>query len=221
MSEPLAERLMSSDPLAGLELAWTSADLTLAERVRVVSHLHAQSRMTIAGTARMMGGTAVEVQALLELAALDDGDLDLVSTADAPPTTWLLFAGADQRAIRAGVEALSVVRNDGVPPAIRVYEAMKLAVGPTLDERISSIPGSTLSHLAKKSKQYGALADRPQKFLASVAAQKKTGKVLTEKQLVWLKSVLFDLVDAGVVSPESIDGDQSICDEVLSALALT
>ena len=99
-------QLLDGDPTEGLEPAWTNAALSLAERAQLISTLHMRSRLTLEGTARISGATPAQIQALLELATLDDEDLALVSEANPSATTWFLFAGADSDAIRAGVQAL-------------------------------------------------------------------------------------------------------------------
>lgn len=217
----LVEALLRGDPIEGLELAWSSPSLDLAERARVISSLHMRSRMSLEGTARMTGATPAEIQALLELATLEDEDLELVSGAHPPATTWFLFAGADSEAIRAGLDALAS-DEQGTPESalVGVYKAMRAAAGPTTDERIAAVSGSTLGHLAYKAAEYDVLSARERTFLASIAKRKNTGTSLTEKQLKWLKDILLKLVQAGVVSRNSVDGDQDACDEVLDAMGV-
>lgn len=219
-AQSLVERLMAADPTEALEAAWTSKELTLAERARVVSSLHMRSRMTLEGTARMTGATPAQIQALLELATLDDDDLDIVSEANPPATTWFLFAGGESDAIRAGVEALAASDAQDESPLVGVYDAMRAAAGPTQDERIATISGPTLGHLAHKAKEYNTLSPKARKFLVDIAKRKQTGVSLTEKQLAWLKALLLELVQGGVVCRDSADGDQEACDEVMDALGV-
>ena len=56
------------------------------------------------------------------------------------------------------------------------------------------------------------------KFLKSIAAQKKRGKVLSEKQINSLTRILSKLVDNDVIKHDSIDGAQDISDEILEAV---
>lgn len=214
-----SERYLGLDPVEGLQAAWADTDLPLGERARLVSRLAMKSRLSLEGAARICEASPAKVQALLDLATLEDDDLELVSRADPPVTTWFLFAGADSDWIRAGLEAL-----EGVPseePVLRVvYEAMREQSGPDLDERVAAISGETLKHLSHKAKEYGKLNDKARGFLFSVAKRKHTGAPLTEKQLRWLKDILFELVECGVVRRESSDGDQEQCDEVLDALQM-
>lgn len=215
-------QLLDGDPTEGLEPAWTSVDLSLAERAQLISTLHMRSRLTLEGTARISGATPAQIQALLELATLDDEDLELVSEANPPATTWFLFAGAGPDAIRAGLEALSI---DSTTPTdgtalVTVYDAMRSVSGPTKDERVASIAGATLGHLAHKAKEYDVLTKNSRGLLVGLAKRKATGAQPTEKQLKYLTDVLLQLVQAGVVSRESHDDDQAMCDEVLDALGM-
>jgi hypothetical protein len=216
---PDIDRYLDMDPFEGLQAAWAAMDLPLGERSRLVSRLTMKSRLSLEGAARICDASPAEVQALLNLATLDDEDLEMVSRADPPATTWFLFAAADSDWIRAGVEALKTVPNE--EPVLRiVYEAMRLQSGPDLDERIAAISGETLGHLSHKAKEYGKLSPKARSFLVDLAKKKRVGVTLTEKQLNWLKSILFELVESGVVCSESPDSDQEVCDEVLAALGM-
>ena len=110
-----------------------------------------------------------------DLATLDDDDLDLVSQANPPATTWFLFAGADSEWIRAGVEALKAVPAE--EPVLRtVYEAMREQSGPDLDERIAAISGETLGHLSHKAKEYGKLSPKARRSSSILAKRKRVGR---------------------------------------------
>jgi len=213
------EGYLDLDPVEGLQAAWADADLPLGARARLVSRLAMKSRLTLEGAARICEASPAEVQALLDLATLDDDDLELVSQANPPVTTWFLFAGADSDWIRAGLEALEAVP-DEEPVLCAVYEAMREQSGPDLDERIAAISGEILGHLSHKAKEYGKLSPKARKFLVDVAKRKQTGAPLTERQLNWLRSILFELVESGVVCSESPDADQELCDQVLGALGM-
>jgi len=219
MIEEHLERYANLDTVEALSTAWMTTDLTLAERARLVSRLQMRSRLTVSGAARVCNTSPAEMQALLELATLEDDDLLAVSKVNPPATTWILFAGADSDTIRAGVKSL-VSAPPGEPVLASVYEAMRSELGPDLDERIAAISGATLKHLAKKATEYGKLTPWQQKFLGSVATQRRTGKRLTEKQIVQLRKALVELVELGVVKHDSPDKDQGECDEVLRALRM-
>ena len=213
------ERYADLHSVEALEKAWSDKSLSLGERARVVSRLQMRSRLTIGGAARACGTSPAELQALLDLATLDDVELARVSAANPPITTWILFAGADSAAIRAGLDRLNAAK-PGEPVLSLVYEAMQSELGPDLDARIASISGSTLSHLARKANEYGKLTTWQLKFLKSITVQRKTGKRLTEKQLAQLRKALVELVELRIIRRDSPDGDQSECDEVLNALRM-
>ncbi|MBW2560063.1 MAG: hypothetical protein JRE40_04310 [Deltaproteobacteria bacterium] len=207
------------NPVEALEAVWNDMDLTLAEKARLISRLHMKGRLMLEGTARIAGTSPAKVQALLDLAMLDDDDLKIVSDASPPMTTWFLFAGADSDAIRVGLQTLAEHEREE-DTLIDVYDAMRTVAGPTLDERVAAIPGSVLSHLHNKAIQYGKLNDWQRKFLKGLAAQRKAGRALTEKQRGKLREVLIDLVQSGVVIRTSADDDQDECGIVLQALDL-
>ena len=220
MNTTSAAALASGDPFEGLEIAWTSSELTLAEKAYVIASLHMRSRMTLEGTARMTGATSAQIQALLELATLDDEDLQRVSEANPPATTWFLFAGASSSAIKAGIDALGRPQSVEKSALLEVYEAIRTTVGLTPDERIAALPGKTLEYLQKKGIQYGGLDEWQAKFLRNISGQKRSGKTLTEKQLAKLREILILLAQKGAISRKSVDGDQALCNEVLDALGI-
>lgn len=214
------ENLPEMEPTEMLESVWSSTDISLAEKARTFSKLHMQSRLTLEGSARMTGATPAQIQALLELATLEDDDLERVSRLDPPAITWFLFASAETETIQAGLEALMGLSDKSEHVLLKVYEAMRSASGLTQDERIAMISGPTLGHLAKKAKQYDKLAKNARSLLVSVAQRRNKGELPTEKQLSWLKSILLELVQAGVISRDSKDNDQEMCNEVLDALGV-
>lgn len=219
MIEEHLERYAELHAVDALAKAWSDTSLSLGERARVVSRLQTRSRLTVGGAAHACGTSPAELQALLDLATLDDADLARVSAANPPTTTWILFAGADSAAIQAGLDRLHTTQ-PGEPILASVYEAMRSELGPDLDERIAAISGKTLSHLTSKAIQYGKLTSWQQKFLKSISTQRKTGKRLTEKQLTQLRKALVELVELHVVRHDSPDDDQTECDEVLNALRM-
>jgi hypothetical protein len=207
------------DAIEGVVVAWNDQEISLAERARAVSRLFMKARLTLEGAGRLCNASPASIHALLELSTMEDDDLQLVSDASPPVTTWLLFAGADSESIRAGISAF-VSLAAGQPALASVYDAMQRDLGPTVHDRLASVSGEALAHLAKKAKEYGKLNDWQRRFLASVAVQRRTGKRLTEPQLEKLKEALIELVDGGVVRHGSPDNDQTLCDEVLSALGV-
>jgi len=219
-NESFIEELLAGDATEGLMKAWASPQLSLAEKARTVSTLHMRSRMSLEGSARMTGATPAQIQALLELATLEDDDLDLVSAADPPATTWFLFAAADSESIKAGLEALRIQEPTTEHALVAIYNAMRSVSGPSQDERIAAISGPTLGYLAKKAKQYDVLSTKSRSFMVSLSQRKAKGLELTARQLPWLKNNLLELVQARVVTRHSPDGDQEACDEVLDALGV-
>lgn len=208
------------EPLEALAAAWSAENLELGQLARAISRYYTQSRLTLEGAARYLDAPPAELEALIGLAELDDDDLARLSTANPPKTTWLFFADAETEEIEAGLVALSLDCASDEIAAQRVYQAMREVGGPTLDDRVAAISGVTLGHLATKARQYDVLTPKARQFLVNVSSRKKLGSPLTEKQLEWLKAILQELVDREVVCRDSPDGDQTECDEVLTALGV-
>lgn len=210
--------VLDGEPLEALVSAWNSQALSLGQRARAVSRYYTESRLTLEGASRVLDASPALLEALLGLATLEDEDLSLLSAADPPKTTWLLFANSDSAGVRAGLRALETAAYDEQSAATTVYEAIREVAAPGIDDRIAGISSKTLGHLAHKAKEYDVLTPRARKFLVDIAKKKGLGTVLTEKQLDWLKVLLNELVDREIVCRDSPDNDQGECDEVLAAL---
>ena len=206
------------EPLEALSAAWIDPDLSLGQRARAVSRYYTESHLTLEGAARVLEASPALLEALLGLATLDDDDLVLLSDANPPKTTWLLFANADSGGIRAGLRSLELSGSDEESAAARVYDAIREVAAPSIEDRIAGISSKTLGHLSHKAKEYAVLSPKARMFLVDIAKKKTLGTVLTEKQLAWLTSILSELVERDVVCRDSPDNDQAECDEVLAAL---
>lgn len=198
--------------------AWAAkASMSFGDWVALVAKTFYESRLTLEGAARRIRVTAAELQAVLSLAGLEDDDLQLLSKAIPPKTTWFLFAGASSEGVQAGVEALQKASAADSPFAI-VEQAIRDAMGPDSMERVAALPGRVLGHMASKAKQYDLLYPKARSFLVNMAKSKSAGRTLTQKQVAYLHDVLNMLVDGGAIARSSPDGDQEQCDAVLEAL---
>ena len=178
-----------TDALETIKEAWDDVSLSLGEKIIQISTAYYAAGLDISGTSAYIHTTESELNSLLELSEFDDEIIDAISRVNPPKTTWTVLSSASDE---------------------EVEHALKL-----LDARGQ---GDTLKHALKKGTDFGALSDWDTKFLKSIAAQKKRGKVLSEKQINSLTRILSKLVDNDVIKHDSIDGDQDICDEILEAL---
>jgi hypothetical protein len=198
--------------------AWSAkASMSFGDWVALVSKTYYESRLTLEGAARRVRVTSAELQAVLSLAGLEDNDLQLLSKATPPKTTWFLFAGATSDGVQAGVDALQEAAPTDSPFAV-VEQAIHDVMGPDSLERVAALPGRVLGHMASKAKQYDLLYPKARSFLVNMAKSKSAGRTLTQKQVAYLHDVLNMLVDGGAISRTSPDGDQDMCDPVLDAL---
>ena len=90
--------------------------------------------------------------------------------------------------------------------------------GPTLEDRVASISGDDLKYISIKAASFDVLNKWESKFLTSIANQKKIGKVLSDKQIDKLIPLLEKLSEKEVITRDSIDNDQAICNRILDAL---
>jgi hypothetical protein len=198
--------------------AWASA-VPFDDWVRAVAGAYLASHQRLEGAAKLLGTTPVELQAVLNLATLDDEELAILSESPPPKTTWLSLALSSRGAIEAALVALREMPQ-GASPYHTVHAAIATVDGPGEHERIAALPGSTIVHMAEKAKQYNLLGEGGQKALADIGKRKRTGSALTAPQVGYLSRLLRQLSDGGAVRRDSPDGDQSDCDAVLDALGV-
>ena len=144
--------------------------------------------------------------------------IKIISEANPPKTTWPLLASGSDDEIRKALAALSIsskIKNESVSEFI-YYQMIEVA-GETTEQKISQLSGGELFYIADKAKNF-SIKEKELKLLTSFAAQKRRGKVLSNRQIDVLKSILNNLADNKVVQHNSIDGDDAICDKILDAL---
>ena len=205
------------DPIQMLISTWGAEGLSLKDRVIAISKSYFDSGLQFDAAVRILACSAAELQATLYLAGLDEDALTELSHLEPSITTWYLFASADEKGFKAGIDAIKK-RNPGESSFMAVFEAMRRASGPTVHERLGELSGDVIWHMAKKAKQYDALSDKKKKFLGDIAKLRNRDGKLSQKQMEYLKGVAEELVEKNVISASSKDNDQEICDEVLEAL---
>lgn len=214
------DSVQTGSHIGELVQAWISRDqVPFADWVRSVSRAFYLNRLTLEGAAILLDTSPAELQAVLHLATMEEDDLNLLSELPPPKTTWFSFASADSGGVAAGIAALRDMDRAASPFRV-VNAAVREVSGPGQSERVGSLPGNTLMHMAHKAKQYDLLSPKARQFLGSIGRRKKSGTPLTPKQIAYAINVLTDLVDAKVVTRSSPDGDQEHCDAVLDALGV-
>ena len=175
--------------------------------------------LDIATTANYIKTTPAEFDAFLSLSNLNDELIRMISEANPPKTTWPLLACGSDEEIKKALMALSAsssLKNESVSEFI--YQQMIEVAGETPEKLISQLTGGELFFLANKAKNFNSINQKLLKYLNSFAAQKKRGKVLSEKQIEILMDTLNDLADNNVIQRNSIDGDKELCNKVLDAI---
>lgn len=206
------------DALELIKEKWAEDNLSLEDKIISISSAFYSVGLDIATTANYIRVTPAEFDAFLSLSNLSDEMIRMISEANPPKTTWPLLASGNDEEIKKALSALSAsssLRNESVSEFI--YQQMIEVAGETPEQQISQLTGGELFYLAGKAKNF-SVAEKGIKFLSSVAGQKKTGKVLNEKQINVLMDILKDLADNNVIQRNSIDGDKELCDKVLDAI---
>jgi hypothetical protein len=214
------DSVQTGSHIGELVQTWISKDqLMFADWVRSVSRAFYLNRLTLEGAAILLDTSPAELQAVLQLATMEEDDLNRLSELPPPKTTWFSFASADSDGVVAGIAALREMDRAASPFRV-VNAAVREVSGPGQSERVGSLSGNTFMHMAHKAKQYDSLSPKARQFLGSIGRRKKSGTPLTPKQIAYAINVLTDLVDAKVVTRSSPDGDQEHCDAVLDALGV-
>ena len=198
---------------------WNNDDLDLETKITTISTDYYEVGLDLATTAAYIKATPAELDALLALAALSDEMISLISKANPPKTIWELLANANDEEIMEAISALGTKRdadNDSVSEYI--YKQMVKLAGPSVEQRVAEIKASDIAHVRKKGEEFKALSDWEVKFLKSIASQRANDKKLSDKQMTQLVRILNSLADKEVITRNSIDKDNAICDRILDAL---
>lgn len=206
------------DALELIKKAWDEEGLSLENKIFSISDAFYSVGLDIATTASFIKATPAEFDAFLSLSNLDDDMIRIISEANPPKTIWPLLASGNDNEIKKALDALlTTTRSKNESVSEFVYQQMIEVAGKTPERLISQLTGDELLYLANKAKSF-SVTEKEVKFLTSVAGQKKRGKVLSEKQIIVVRSILNGLADNKVIQRNSIDGDQELCDKVLDSI---
>ncbi len=212
------------EALEEIKSIWNDLDDNLGQKIIKVSSSFYDAGLDLSTTAAYINATPAELDALLALVALDDELIERIGEINPPKTTWQLLANASEEEIQQALNALEENREKSAENRVHsalsefIYQQMVEVAGPTTEQRVGALSGADLALAYKKSEDFTALSDWDKKYLKSVAAQKKRGKALSSKQLTILVRILIELADKGVITRNSIDGDQETCDRILDAI---
>ena len=212
------------EALEVIKEAWRDGSINLGEKVIRISSAFYSAGLDLSSTASHIRATPSELDALLQLGEFEDEVIEAISEVNPPKATWQMLANSNDEEIRYAL--VSLKNNRDAEPNLRAHTPMSEYVysvivdvsGPSVEQRVGNLSAHTIAAVRKKAEDYQALSEKEVKFLKSIAAQKKRGKVLSTKQLSWFISILERLANKEILSKHSIDGDQDMCDEVLEAI---
>ncbi|MBP5440168.1 MAG: hypothetical protein J6Y14_04545 [Fibrobacter sp.] len=212
-----------TDALESIKEIWNNESASLGEKILKISTEFYASGLDVESTAAYVHTTESELAALLSLGEFDDELIGLISKVNPPKTTWtILSCASEEEARHALVEYSKYQQEKGEPVADDAdkyfYQSMIGISGPTIEQKVSGLSASAIKHALKKGEDFNALNDKEVRFLKSISAQKKIGKVLSEKQINWLIAIFNKIITKGAIARNSIDGDQEICDKILDAM---
>lgn len=211
------------EALNRIKEVWNDESLELGNKITTISTDYYEVGLDLETTAAYIKATPAELDALLSLGALSDEMISLISEANPPKTIWELLANANDDEIKEALSALKTKReksNSDNQDTVSeyIYKQMVKLSGPSIEERVLAISASDIAHVRKKGEEFKALSDWEVKFLKSIASQRANDRKLSDKQINQLVKILNSLAERGVISRNSIDKDEKICDRILDAL---
>lgn len=211
------------DSLVSIKNLWKDTTLSLYEKATAISEEFYSANLDLAGAAEFIGATPSELDSLLSLSELEEDMLRQVSDAMPPVTTWMFLANASEEELQAAIKEIDDKRKGtGTTASLgeRLYTAMIQVAGPTGDQVLANLTPDVLFAMAKRAEAFKATSAKNINALKSFGMWRKRGKLLTEKQVKYLRGILNQLVSAGAIKRNGIDSDQEMCDIVLDALEL-
>lgn len=201
-----------SNPLKDL---WNEdSSNSFADWVLKVNDAYYETGLSLGTASRLAGARPAELLAVLRLASLDENSLALIETAKPPKTTWLSLSKASPEIIDECLKIVAAKPKSKSAVGL-VGQYVRSKSNDSGYERVAAIKGSTLVHFAKKSKEYASLQEKQWKALLSMGKTKSSGKVLSTAQRKYVTDLLTILIKDNVISENSLDGDQELCNEVL------
>lgn len=210
------------DALNEIKNAWQNSDISLGEKIIIISSAFYSSGLDLASTASHINATPSELDALLKLAEFEDDVIKMISEVNPPKSSWEMLANSNDDEIHY---ALVNFKKKSDNPE-RTYTSMSeytysLIVelsGPSMEQKVNEVSRDSINLLRKKAEDHQAIPEKEIKFLKSIAAQKRQGKTLSDKQISWLISIFEKCAEKNVITHDSIDNDQDMCDEILKAI---
>jgi len=172
------------------------------------------SDLSLEGASKAIGVNPAEIEAVIQLAFLDEADLSLLSSNPPPPTTWFLLAQMDRVRIEKAMIALGE-KSIGIAPSTKLKS---LVDGANVEIRVDDIAKLTpevFKHLADKAGRYASLTEKERTTLSSFGRYRKSHDELTAKQAVWAEGMILNMIDQGAIKRGSTDGDDELCDSIL------
>lgn len=212
------------EALDQIKTNWEDKDIKLGDKISSISDLFYSEGLDLSGTAAFIKATPSELEALLSLGALNSEILDMISDVNPPKTTWTMLGNASDEEI---IEALQGLKNDKdkfkmddthITYSEYVYNKMIEISGLPVEERVLEIEPDELKHFLKKDEDFKVLNDWSVRFLKSIIANERKGKVLSVKQKKKLVETLVQLADNNVITRRSVDRDGELCNKVLDIL---
>jgi len=201
-----------------LEEAWGERNSSdLGEWAAKVSSAFFEAKISPESAARLLGTQLAEFEATLALASLEDGDLDIVSKANPPVTTWLFLADCSSEDLPLLLKDIST-EGDEKSFGQRAQAFLAKLRGPSISDKFAELDSQVFTHLAKKAERFGVLRPKDISALKSFGSRLRGGKPLTPRQVSYAHSLLNQLYDHGVVSSSSRDDDAEVMTKVLELL---
>ena len=206
------------ESLENIKRVWEDNSLSLMNKINVISNEFYASGLDLNATASYINATPSELDALLELSALNEEVINKISLVNPPKITWTFLANANENEIEEALKAIKNSKNSEYFLSEKVYKSMISISGPPTEQKINRLTAPEVKKIRMKAENYKRLNDKEINFLKRVASIKVKGSSLSEKQNNWFLQILNNLVDAGVISRNSKDNDQALCDKVLDCL---
>ncbi len=213
-----SDAIYLDDKFERLVSAWNKIDTVSFDQWLInLSNAFASAGMTLKIGAAVLGVRPAELQAALNLAALDDENLALLAGHNPPSTTWFSLATASTGAIRAAIDALESPEAKYSPSSV-VEAAIRNISGPSSNEKVGALASELFGFAAKKAEAFQLLNEKSRNALKGFQRTKRSSGSLSIAQVAYAKDLLQQLADGGAILRESKDGDVEKCDQILDAL---
>jgi hypothetical protein len=205
-----------TDSNLDLDIVWSRfGSIDFPTWIQQVSDSYNSASKPLAWLAALLDVSPAELQAVLNLALIEESDLEIIGRSEAPRTTWMALADASTEAIQAACTRLISTHGQS-SPYLTVLAAITEVDGSSPLDRISSLPQACFDLAAKRGLDYSLIDEKWSKVIKKWGRNVSQGRPLSIREAGAAFNFFITLRDGNALEPTK--PEQKILVEKILAL---